>query len=268
MRSSLKALACLGAASGATMRASRIHAPITYDDTSSVFVDEVDAPTAGEGEVVIRVLGSSVNPVDWKLAEQGVYAAPRPPCRRPASSSRAPRARGCGRRRGLGRRRPPGFIPARAAPARAEYVAAPEAASRKPDSLTRGRGRDAARGADAVPGDESRGRAGRRANVSVIVTSGDGGTGASACSSRRSSARAVRTCAAPEDVTAAALSTRRPRARRRRRRRVRRVPDGSVDVATTTTARTAPRRSRRALRPDGWYVFLAGKDGGLCEPPA
>ena len=47
------------------------------------------------------------------------------------------------------------------------------------------------------------------------------------------------------------------------------MPDGSLDVVYDNygAAGTAA-LAMRALRPGGWYVFLAGKDGGLCEPPA
>ncbi len=279
MRSSLGALACLGAASGATMRASRIHAPITYDDTSSVFVDEVDAPTAGEGEVVIRVLGSSVNPVDWKLAEQGVYAAPRPLGADVSGVVAACAA--CARLRvgdavwaDVGYS---GLYPgASGAGAWAEYVAAPEAVvARKPDSLSH-----AVAGAMplvALTSFQAMKAAGAPwaggGNVSVIVTSGDGGTGVLGVQlAKKLGARAVRTCAAPEhvayvaalldattdsvvDFTTASVFDG--------------VPDGSVDVVYDNYgANGTAAVAMRALRPGGWYVFLAGKDGGLCEPPA
>ena len=85
----LALVACLGTTHGEradgsaattteTMRAARLHAAITPTDLSGVTVDDIDVPMAGVGEVLIAVHASSVNPVDYKLAEQGAYLVPRP----------------------------------------------------------------------------------------------------------------------------------------------------------------------------------------------
>ena len=48
------------------MKAVRIH---TYGDASVLRYEEAPKPTVGDGDVLIRVVGSSVNPVDWKIRE-------------------------------------------------------------------------------------------------------------------------------------------------------------------------------------------------------
>lgn len=39
-----------------------------YGDPAPLSVDEIPPPSPGRGELLLRMLGSSVNPIDWKLA--------------------------------------------------------------------------------------------------------------------------------------------------------------------------------------------------------
>ena len=48
------------------MKAVRIHA---YGDASVLRYEDAPQPTVGDGDVLVRVVGSSVNPVDWKIRE-------------------------------------------------------------------------------------------------------------------------------------------------------------------------------------------------------
>ena len=48
------------------MKAVRIHA---YGDASVLRYEDAPQPTIGDGDVLVRVVGSSVNPVDWKIRE-------------------------------------------------------------------------------------------------------------------------------------------------------------------------------------------------------
>src|SRR5689334_18044210 len=47
-----------------TMKAVRIH---TYGDSDVLTYEEAPVPTPGEGEVLVRVHATSVNPFDWKV---------------------------------------------------------------------------------------------------------------------------------------------------------------------------------------------------------
>ena len=51
-----------------TMRAARMHA---YGGPEVLRLDEVPTPTAGRGQVLVRVHATSVNPVDWKIRSGG-----------------------------------------------------------------------------------------------------------------------------------------------------------------------------------------------------
>ena len=60
------------------MRAMRYH---EFGGPELLQVDEVDLPRPGEGEVLLKVASSSVNPADWKLGEgngRGVIDVPMP----------------------------------------------------------------------------------------------------------------------------------------------------------------------------------------------
>lgn len=48
------------------MKAVRVH---TYGDASVLLYEDAPQPTVGDGDVLVRVVGSSVNPVDWKIRE-------------------------------------------------------------------------------------------------------------------------------------------------------------------------------------------------------
>ncbi len=48
------------------MKAVRIHA---YGDASVLRYEDAPLPPVGDGDVLVRVVGSSVNPVDWKIRE-------------------------------------------------------------------------------------------------------------------------------------------------------------------------------------------------------
>ena len=52
--------------SSETMRAWRIHG---YGGLDAMRLDTVPVPSAGEGEVLVRVSAISVNPIDWKMRE-------------------------------------------------------------------------------------------------------------------------------------------------------------------------------------------------------
>ena len=43
-----------------------------YGDPAVLSVDEVPPPSPAEGELLLRMLGSSVNPIDWKVATGGL----------------------------------------------------------------------------------------------------------------------------------------------------------------------------------------------------
>ena len=47
------------------MKAARIHA---YGDTSQIKIEDAPLPTLNPDDVLIRVVATSVNPVDWKIA--------------------------------------------------------------------------------------------------------------------------------------------------------------------------------------------------------
>ena len=46
------------------MKAARIHA---YGDTSQIKIEDAPLPTLNPDDVLIRVVATSVNPVDWKI---------------------------------------------------------------------------------------------------------------------------------------------------------------------------------------------------------
>ena len=56
------------------MRALRIHA---YGGPEVMRLDDVPAPEAAQGELVVRIHAASVNPIDWKMRE-GLMQAPLP----------------------------------------------------------------------------------------------------------------------------------------------------------------------------------------------
>jgi 2-desacetyl-2-hydroxyethyl bacteriochlorophyllide A dehydrogenase len=61
------------------MKAMRFH---EYGSPEVLRLDEIEAPKAAAGQLLIRMMGSSVNPIDWKLAS-GAYRLVMP-VRRPA----------------------------------------------------------------------------------------------------------------------------------------------------------------------------------------
>jgi len=48
------------------MKAVRIH---EYGDSSVLLYEDAPIPKCSDDDVLIRVIGSSVNPVDWKIRE-------------------------------------------------------------------------------------------------------------------------------------------------------------------------------------------------------
>ena len=71
------------------MKAAQIN---EYGDASVVMVIDIGKPVAGEGQVVVRVSASSLNPFDTKLRElRGLHRVP--PWQRQSSSHRRPQCR-------------------------------------------------------------------------------------------------------------------------------------------------------------------------------
>jgi len=56
-----------------TMKAAQATGQAKLGDFSKIALAEIPVPTPGHGEVLIRVVASSVNPVDWKLLEPGSF---------------------------------------------------------------------------------------------------------------------------------------------------------------------------------------------------
>jgi NADPH:quinone reductase-like Zn-dependent oxidoreductase len=55
-----------------------------YGDASCLQIHDVEKPEIGEDEVLVRVLGSSVNPVDWKVRRGGIGHTSCFPAQRPS----------------------------------------------------------------------------------------------------------------------------------------------------------------------------------------
>jgi NADPH:quinone reductase-like Zn-dependent oxidoreductase len=51
---------------GSAMKAVRIH---QYGDTDTLHYEDAEKPTVGDEDVLIRIVGTSVNPIDWKIRQ-------------------------------------------------------------------------------------------------------------------------------------------------------------------------------------------------------
>jgi len=180
MRYVLCAVVSLGAASD-VMRAVVVAGNADEGDFSNVFVvSERPTPTPGNGEVLIKVAASSVNPVDWKLMEMPIWPAVAGFDVSGVIESVGP---GCTRLKSgdavwadLGK----GSFPAVQLGAWAEYAIADESqVGMKPKSLSF----EAAASLPLVGLTDLQafkiagGPWNDRSNVTVVVTSGSGGTG-------------------------------------------------------------------------------------------
>mmetsp|Transcript_104848 Transcript_104848/g.302529 ORF Transcript_104848/g.302529 Transcript_104848/m.302529 type:complete len:311 (+) Transcript_104848:358-1290(+) len=233
---------------------------------------------AAPHQVLIEVHTSSVNPVDWKLAEQGLYITPSQ-LGADVSGVVVGVGTGCSRLQvndevwsDVGYS---GLLPgAHGNGAWAEYVTvAEEIVSKKPTSLPHSMA--GALPLVALTAYQSMVTAGApwdpNSNISVVITSGDGGTGSLGVQlAKKMGAQSVRSCAAPDhlsyvadlgadvvvDFTQADVFDG--------------VPDDSIDVVFDNYgANGTAQIAMNALRTGGWYVFLAGGTGpGICEEPA
>lgn len=265
-------------ASSGTMDAALIHKAITMDDVSGVYADEIPVPTPGDGEVLIQVHTSSVNPVDWKLAEQGLYLSP---SQLGADVSGVVVSVGaeCTRLQvddevwsdvgytGL-------FPGGHGKGAWAEYVSVPEdIVGRKPASLPHSIA--GALPLVALTAYQSMVTAGApwaaNSNTSVLITSGDGGTGSLGVQlAKKMGAAWVRAAAAPDHLSYVTELGADVVVDFTQEDVFDTVPDSSLDlVFDNYGANGTAQLAHNALRPGGWYVFLAGGTGpGICEEPA